>query len=368
VAFVTRVDWIAVAIAALSALAGLKRGLIVTTLSLGGLAAGAVVGSRLAPQFLHHGAKSPYTPLAGLAGALVGAALLHSAASFAGSFARGSLNLIPPLRLLDSIGGLIAGAALGLAIVWVAGAVLLQLPGQTQIRDEVRGSLILQRLNAIAPPRTVLRAFARIDPFPSIAGPAPPATPPDTRALASAAVRAVRPSVVRVTATACGLGVEGTGWVARPHIVVTAAHVVEGASKIEAAGHVARALVVDRKQDVAVLRVSGLRAPPLPIVDAHAGESVAILGYPDNGPFDARPGRMGATADVLVSGFLREVTAISGLVRHGNSGSPAVNAAGQVEATIFAARIGSRAGYGVPAAPVREALARARGPVSTGRC
>ncbi len=130
----------------------------------------------------------------------------------------------------------------------------------------------------------------------------------------------------------------------------------------------ARALVVDRKQDIAVLRVSGLRAPPLPIVEAHAGESVAILGYPDNGPFDARPGRMGATADVLVSGSLREVTAISGLVRHGNSGSPAVNAAGQVEATIFAARIGSRAGYGIPAAPVLAALARARGPVSTGRC
>ena len=364
----TRADWIVLAIAALSALAGLKRGLIVTALSLGGLVAGAVIGARLAPHFLHNGASSPYTPLAGLAGALVGAALLQSVASIAGSFARGSLALIPPLRLLDSLGGLAAGAALGLAVVWVAGAVLLQLPGQTKVRDEVRGSLILQRLNAIVPPRTVLRAFARIDPFPSIAGPAPPATPPDTRALSSAGVRRVRPSVVRVTATSCGLGVEGSGWVARPHIVVTAAHVVEGASGIEAGGHAARALVVDRKQDVAVLRVPGLTAAPLPIVDAHSGDSVAILGYPENGPFDARPGRMGATADVLVSGSLREVTAIRGLVRHGNSGGPAVNAAGQVEATIFAARIGSRAGYGVPAAPVRSALARAKHPVSTGRC
>jgi S1-C subfamily serine protease len=59
---------------------------------------------------------------------------------------------------------------------------------------------------------------------------------------------------------------------------------------------------------------------------------------------------------------------VSGLVRHGNSGGPAVNASGQVEATIFAARIGSRAGYGVPAAIVRRALAHARQPVSTGRC
>jgi S1-C subfamily serine protease len=71
---------------------------------------------------------------------------------------------------------------------------------------------------------------------------------------------------------------------------------------------------------------------------------------------------------VLVKGSLREVTALSGLVRHGNSGGPAVNEQGQVEATIFAARIGTKAGYGVPAAPVRAALARAEKPVSTGRC
>ena len=151
-----------------------------------------MIGARLAPHFLHNGASSPYTPLAGLAGALVGAALLQSVASVAGSFARGSLSVIPPLRLLDSIGGFVAGAALGLAVVWVAGAVLLQLPGQTKVRDEVRGSVILQQLNTIVPPRTVLRAFARVDPFPSIAGPAPPSTPPDTRALSSAAVRRAR--------------------------------------------------------------------------------------------------------------------------------------------------------------------------------
>jgi S1-C subfamily serine protease len=71
---------------------------------------------------------------------------------------------------------------------------------------------------------------------------------------------------------------------------------------------------------------------------------------------------------VLVNGSLREITALSGLVRHGNSGGPAVNESGQVEATVFAARIGARAGYGVPAAPVRADLRRAHGPVSTGKC
>jgi S1-C subfamily serine protease len=111
-----------------------------------------------------------------------------------------------------------------------------------------------------------------------------------------------------------------------------------------------------------------LKAPALPIAEARNGDPVAILGFPENGPFDARAGRVGNTADVLVEGSLREVTALSGLVRHGNSGGPAVNHAGAVEATIFAARIGTKAGYGVPAAPVRRALARAKHPVSTGSC
>jgi uncharacterized membrane protein required for colicin V production len=365
---VTRVDWIALAIAALAALSGLKRGLIATALSFGGLAAGAVLGARLAPHFVHGGSHSPYTPVAGLVGALIGAGVLQVVAGIVGSMVRGTLLAIPGLRTLDSLGGLVAGAALGLGIVWVAGAVLLQLPGQTSLRREVQGSVILRRLNELAPPSTVLRAFARVDPFPSITGPAPPTTPPDKRILSSAAVRDDRPSVLRITATACGLGVEGSGWVAKPHVVVTAAHVVAGASGIRVDGRPARAFVVDRHNDVAVLRVPGLAARPLPIADPHSGDSVAILGYPENGPFDARPGRIGSTADVLVNGSLREVTALSGLVRHGNSGGPAVNDQGAVEATVFAARIGARGGYGIPAAPVRVDLARAKRPVSTGKC
>lgn len=366
----TRVDWLALAVALLSALSGLRRGLIATALSLAGLAAGAVVGARLAPQFLHNGSSSPYTPLVGLAGAIVGASLVQTLASLAGSSLRKALFVLPPLRMLDSVGGLLAGAALGLVVVWVGAAVVLQLPGHSSIRDDVLRSRIVQQLNRIAPPRTILRAFNRVDPFPSITGPAPPTTPPDRRALQSARVREARPSVVQITATACGFGVEGSGWVVRPHLVVTAAHVVAGAASIRAQGHAATPLVVDHRQDVAILRVPGLNAPALRLVDPHEGRSVAILGYPEDGPFDARPGRIGTTADVLVKGTLREVTAVSGLVRHGNSGGPAVNAAGQVEATIFAARIGGRAGYGIPAAPIRADLARAKGrtSVSTGAC
>ena len=70
----------------------------------------------------------------------------------------------------------------------------------------------------------------------------------------------------------------------------------------------------------------------------------------------------------VVDGHLRLVTVFSGLVRHGNSGGPAVDPSGVVRTTVFAARVGSRAGYGVPPGPVRAAIARARHAVSTGGC
>src|SRR5947207_14961231 len=98
----------------------------------------------------------------------------------------------------------------------------LQLPGQTRLRRAVQRSLVLRDLNAIVRPRTILNALARIDPFPRLAGPPVPTQPPDPRVLRRPGVRAAAPSVVRVLGTACGLGIEGSGWVARRGLVGTA--------------------------------------------------------------------------------------------------------------------------------------------------
>ncbi|MGZ4389149.1 MAG: trypsin-like peptidase domain-containing protein, partial [Gaiellaceae bacterium] len=288
----------------------------------------------------------------------------------------------PPLRMLDSLGGLLLGAAAGLGLVWVLGIVALQLPGQTTLRRNAQDSTILRRLNELVPPRTVLNALARIDPFPSIAGPPPPSGKPDPQVLRLPGVRRTSPSVVRVVGTACGVGVEGSGWVARPGLVVTAAHVVAGVRhptvQQRGVGPYLAATTVsyDRANDVAVLRVPGLRAPGLRLAAPHPGRAVAILGYPENGPFDAEPGRLGETVAVFAGrktlgggSVPRRVTAIAGLVRHGNSGGPAVDGAGAVETTVFAARVGSKSGYGVPPALVQAALRRARATaVSTGHC
>jgi len=376
---VTKVDWIALAFVGLMALVGLRRGLVFGALSTTGLVAGVLLGARLAPSFLSGGSRSPYTPVAALAGAALGAIVLETVGSLVGSFLRRGIRL-GPLRLLDAAGGFALGAASGLAIVWVLGAVALNLPGQRELRQGAQRSLVLQRLNEIVPPGELMSALSRVDPFPAIAGPAAPVAPPDPSVTRDPAVRRVSESLVRVLGTACGLGVVGSGWVARPGIVVTAAHVVAGQddTTVQPQGSGERldaeAIAFDARNDVAVLSVSGLDRRPLALVEPRPGEPVAILGYPLNRPLTATAGRIGQTTTVLSRDaygqgrVLRTITTLRGLVRHGNSGGPAVDRRGRVAATVFASRVGAEGGYGVPASIVRRALGQGRVPVSTGDC
>jgi S1-C subfamily serine protease len=364
--------------ALLVAVLGARRGFLATALSVAGVVAGALLGARLAPHLLSEGASSPYTPLIALLGAAVLALVFEGVGSSIGARLRNGLPF-RPLRGFDSVGGFALGAALGLALVWVAGAVALQLPGQTRLRQEAQRSQVLQRLNEIAPPSRALRALARVDPFPAIGGPLAPVEPPSPEVLRAPGVRAAAPSVVRVLGTACGLSISGSGWVAAPGLVVTNAHVVAGQddTTVEAPGTGrldADAVAFDPRNDVAVLRVRGLDVRPLTLVEPDSGDAVAILGYPENGPFAAAPGRIGPTGTLLTEDaygrgpVARRITSFRGQVRRGNSGGPAVNARGEVETTVFASRSGSGGGYGVPSDLVRASFERARGPVSTGDC
>lgn len=373
-------DGIAIVIVLIAAFGGMRRGLVLSAFSLVGLAAGAYVGSRIAPHVLHGGSTSTWTPVAGLVGAVLGAMLLQFAALLAGSFVRGGLRPAP-LRLLDTAGGLLLGIAIGLAIVWVGASVALLSPGETRIRAEVERSAIVRQLDAALPPRTLLNLLARIDPFPSIVGPRPPTLPPSEGVLRDPSIRDATTRVVKVLGTACGVGVEGSGWVAANDLVVTAAHVVAGEENttIRIPGQVlprlADVVVLDVHNDVAVLHVEGLGLNPLPLADPRSGAAVAIIGYPLDGGLRATPGRIGLTATVLTQDALghgpvaRTITAVAGEVEHGDSGGPAVDASGRVQSSIFAARLGSASGYGVPPSIIRADLARAGTQrVDTGAC
>ena len=258
-------DWIAVGVIALTAVSGFRRGLITGVLSLAGLVLGALVGARFAPEIV--GDASPYVPLVALGGAAIGGMLGQMAGIFIGSSARRLISILPPLRWLDSAGGSALGLLTGLAICWVFGAALLYLPGQTEARRLAQESRVVSALTEALPPATVMRAVERIDPFAAIAGPAAGVAPPDPTIVIAPAVRAARPSVVRITGYACGLGIEGSGWIVRPGLVVTNAHVVAGidAPRVDRRGgrsYEARVVSFDSHNDVAILRVPGLQGRP----------------------------------------------------------------------------------------------------------
>jgi Colicin V production protein len=167
---VTALDWILLGLVALTALGGLGTGLVTTLFTLAGLVAGAVVGAGLAPEVLSGGAESTYTGLVGIGGGILGAAILCVLARWLGSFVRGGLRLVPPLRAVDSLGGAVLGAFFGIVLVWVGAAVAMQLPDHPEVRREVRQSEVVRQLNQIASPDGLLNIQHRLNGHPTARG------------------------------------------------------------------------------------------------------------------------------------------------------------------------------------------------------
>ena len=376
----TGIDWVILGAVVLLALFGWAQGFLAGVLALVGFAAGAWLGTRVAPLILEGGRESQWAPAFALVGALVAGGVL--AASFEGVGARLRARFSSPaFAAVDGALGAVLTACVGLLIAWVLGAVALR--AGPDIRRDVQRSAILRQLNAVLPPTgPLLNTLRALDPFPRIDGPEARVPAPRAAIARDPQVAAARDSVVKILGTACGVGVEGSGWVARPGVVVTNAHVVAGQddtrvlARGEEPGLEAQAIAFDPRNDLAVLRVDGLEAPPLELAgDPRSGTSAAILGFPLNGPYDVRAGRLGPTREVVSQDAYgrgpvrREIVSLRGAVRSGNSGGPMVDGAGRVVTTIFAATIsGPRGGYGVPNAIVRDALAGARDPVDTGPC
>jgi S1-C subfamily serine protease len=377
------VDWVIVAFTLVLALTGARQGFVVGALSLAGFAVGAVIGTRIAPVLLPEGSQSPYAPLFGLMGAVLGGALLAGGLGGLAVRLRSAIR-IPGFGAVDGMLGAVLSAAVALGIAWIAGAAAVQIPGQRDLRLEVRRSAILQRLNKALPPSgAILNALNRFDPLPAISGPGADVPAPRAATARDPDVRAATAGVVKVTGTACGLGVEGSGWVAGEGLVVTNAHVVAGEDdttvQVGGQGERLRAIAVafDPRNDVAVLRVDGLAARPLPIrASPPSGASAAIVGFPENGPLDVRAGRIGqvrtvSTQDAYGRGPVRRrIVPLRGLVRSGNSGGPMIDRRGRVVTTVFAATVGGgeAGGYGIPNEIVQRDIADAAGPVSTGPC
>lgn len=351
---------------------GARTGFLAGALSLAGVVLGVALGSRIAPALLGDEGDMLFGPAITLVSIVACAVLGDFLARALGGFLRRRL-FSPTSDALDRTGGAILGAALSLILVWVVSTLVIGAPPLDSLRPAMRESAVISALEERMPARLLTEAAARLDPLPRFEGPEPNVADPDSTITTDPEVLAAAPGVVRVSGVACGYGIEGTGWVAARNLVVTNAHVVAGevATQVEPAGTgvslPANVVVFDETNDIAVLRVRGLGLPPLPLAEPGGQEDIAILGYPENGPFDVQAGRVGETMRVISSDAYnrgpveRTVTSFRGYVRPGNSGGPAINGDGAVVATIFASRADSdRAGYSIPSSIVQQLVALAK--------
>lgn len=362
-------DWVVVAVVAIAGLYGISTGFLRGAFSLAGFAFGAYVGARLAPVILSDG--SPYVPVVSLACAVLLGTVMRGLAAMLAGVLRTSIGVIPGMRLLDRFAGLVLGLVAGVFLCWAIGAVLLYVPGETELRRSVQRSTILSEINDVFPPERLLEELERVDPIGVFLGPPAIVAPPEKGLAKDPDVVRASKSVVRVTGIACGLGVEGSGWIVRRGLVVTNAHVVAGIERprVDTVGGRAFASTVvafDVTNDVAVLRAPGLGAHPLRVASAQRGVPVALVGYPRNGPLTRTPARLGGTANVLSrdaygrGAVRRKVTAIRGVVEPGSSGGPGIDAQGRVRTTVFARRPRETGGYGIPVELVQNVVSQAR--------
>ncbi|MBA2441136.1 MAG: MarP family serine protease [Rubrobacter sp.] len=362
---------------------GARTGFLSGALSLAGLVVGAVVGSRVAPFFFADNEEPVFRAIVTLGSVVAFIVLGDILARAIGGSIRSRLTGSATLAL-DGFGGAALGFALSLVLVWVASIASLQAPPLASLHPTVERSQIVQTLNDQMPSRLVMEAIAQLDPLPQIQGPSADVDVPDEGIAGDPEVLAATESTARITGIACGYGVGGSGWVATPNLVVTNAHVVAGESstRVQVGGtgmnQPADVVLFDETNDVAVLRVDGIEAPPLQLAEPQAGEDVAVIGFPGNGPLDVQPGRTAETRSVISGDAYgagpveRTVTSFRVDVRPGNSGGPAVNADGAVTSTIFASRADSQqSGYGIPSSIVADHLQTAQNrtePVDTSPC
>lgn len=374
------------------AVSGYVQGFVVNLIATAGLLIGGLIGIAIVPRVLSSDDPTLTTSLLALGIVIASAAIGQALGTYVGSDLRGALRAAP-LRRLDAVGG----AALSMVVVLVASWALGYSVSGTSIpylAKESRSSAILGKVDSVMPGQAsqALRAFNKvldanlfpryIDPFADEKIVA--VGPPSDDIIKDPEVRTAADSVVKVLGVArCDRGIEGSGFVYAQGRVMTNAHVVAGVSEptvtVDGKRLKARVVLFDPELDIAVLSVDGLGLAPLSFdTSGAAGDDAAILGFPENGPFDARAARIRdritlRSPDIYDRGqVLRQTFAVRGLVRSGNSGGPLVSPDGDVLGVIFAASVADGStGYAVTAEQVQKDAERGRtasSAVDTGGC
>jgi S1-C subfamily serine protease len=388
---VNSLDLILAIILVVYAVSGFAQGFVVNLAATLGMVAGGLLGVVIVPSLLPREGATLSSSLLALALVVASAGIGQIVGTAIGTEARESVR--GQAKFFDAVGG--SGLSI-VAVLVVSWAIGYAVSGTSvpYLGTAARDSSILAAVDDFMPNQAsrTLRAFNKtldanvfpryIDPFENET--ITSISPPNDATLQTPGVQRASASVFKILGLArCGTGIEGTGFAYAPERVMTNAHVVAGVGSpmVEVNGRriQSRVVVYDPDLDLAVLAVNGLNARPLPFDNGgERGQDAVVLGFPENGPFDARAARIRSeitmrSPDIYGTGdHLRRVFALRGLVRSGNSGGPLVSANGRVLGVIFAASVtDSSTGYALTAA---QAAATARagvgasGQVSTGNC
>jgi S1-C subfamily serine protease len=264
------------------------------------------------------------------------------------------------------------------------------------VSSQVRKSALVQAVDQAVPDRVrsvydSLRQAIDRRGLPDVLDPLTPTQvrdvpAPDDSLLKSPVVAAVQGSVVKVSgiAPSCSRQIDGSGFVYAPERVMTNAHVLAGVADpvviAEGDRYDATPVYVDDVVDIAVLDVPGLpeRSLPFSTRAADTGDDSIIMGYPGGGNFWVGPARVRDRGKISGPDFrdtrtvVRDVYALFGTVRAGNSGGPLFAPDGTVLGVVFASAIDDpKTGYALTGPQVEKAATAGSGAsaeVSTGPC
>jgi S1-C subfamily serine protease len=387
-------DWLLVLGILVYAISGYQQGFLVGATSTGGLLLGGLLGIQVTPLLFDGFDPGLAVSMAAVLFVLACAFLGQGLGAYAGGRLRTRVTW-RPARVVDALSGSVLSVVAMLLIAWVLG-VAVNGVDMRGLNRAVRTSAVLGTVDEMLPGGAdrLMSAFNSLvgsSQFPTYLEPFAPeqikeVEPPSSGVAARPGVQAAQDSVVKILgeADSCGRNLEGTGFVYAPGLVMTNAHVVAGVDgpfvEVGDADLEATVVYYDSDVDVAVLSVPDLDAAPLGFAGraAASGDSAAVLGYPENGPYDVQAARVRdrqtlRSTDIYGDDAVeRDTYSIFALVRPGNSGGPLVNPRGDVIGVIFAASVtDDRTGYALTVDQVAAAATAGRsssGEVDTGAC
>lgn len=371
-------DWLLLVLVAAYALSGYWQGFVTGAFATAGLLLGGLVGIWLAPLALGNAEPGLWVSMGALFIVILAASIGQAALQYAGSRIRERIHW-QPARAVDAVGGALLSGVAVLIVAWALG-VAVSGARIGPVTPLVRESTVLASVNKALPGSAgnALKAFNDVVGttfFPRYLEPFAPeriveVAPGPKRLLRDPDIQRIEPSVLKIHGeNSCGRGVEGTGFLYADDRLMTNAHVVAGVDDPEVLLGEDRVdadvVYYNSELDVAVLSFDDGGRPILKFDrSAKAKDGVAVVGYPQDGPYDVQVARIRAqqrlrSPDIYGGGsVIRDVYSVRGKIRPGNSGGPLVSSGGDVVGVVFAASVTDEdTGYALTATQVAEAAA-----------